>query len=88
MSFPKQIKIVYDRNGCIGAAACAAINPEDFVMNDDGKADLAKAEHKEENRVQERIIDESELDANMEAAKSCPVTVIHIFDLETGEQLI
>ncbi len=84
----KKYKIVYDRENCIGAAACAAVSPDFWQIVDDGKADLAKAEHKEENRVQERIIDESELDANMEAAKSCPVTVIHIFDLETGEQLI
>lgn len=84
----KKYKIVYDRENCIGAAACAAVSPDYWQIVDDGKADLANAEHKEENRVQERIIDESELAANMEAAKSCPVTVIHIFDLETGEQLI
>ncbi len=84
----KKYKIIYDRENCIGAAACAAVSPDYWTIVDDGKADLAQAERKEENRVQERIIDESELDANMEAAKSCPVNVIHIVDMETGERLI
>ncbi len=84
----KKYKIVYDRENCIGAAACAAVAPDYWEIVDDGKADLKGSEQKDENRVQERIIDESELDANMEAAKSCPVTVIHIIDLETGERLI
>ena len=84
----KKYKIVYDRENCIGAAACAAVAPDYWEIVDDGKADLKKAESKEENRVQERIIDESELEVNMEGARSCPVNVIHIIDLETGERLI
>jgi ferredoxin len=43
----------------------------------DGKADLKR-----------EIIDESELQANKDAAESCPVMVIHIEDMETGKRLI
>jgi len=84
----KKYRIVFDRENCIGAAACAAVAPDYWTISDDGKADLAKGEKKDENISQERIIDESELAVNMEAAKSCPVTVIHIIDLETGQRLI
>jgi ferredoxin len=69
-------KIVYDREGCIGAASCTAIS-ENWEMSDDGKAIF----HKE-------IISEEELAAEKEAAESCPVQVIHIINVDTGEQII
>ncbi|MFQ5620823.1 MAG: ferredoxin [Candidatus Nanoarchaeia archaeon] len=69
-------KIIYDRNGCIGAASCAAAS-KNWVMAEDGKADLVSAE-----------ISEEELQENIDAAQSCPVQVIHIENTETGERLI
>jgi len=83
----KKYKIIYDREGCIGAAACAAEFPERWEMSQDGKADLVDSEKVNET---EYILEigEEELEAMMRAAQSCPVNVIHIIDLETGEKLI
>jgi len=38
--------------------------------------------------VQEKIIEEKDFPAMLEAARVCPVAVIHIYDLETGEKII
>ena len=86
----KKFKITYDREGCIGAAACVAVNPEAWEIDDDGKANLLVGETDTEKKraIKEKIIDEKDLQVNLEAAQSCPVQVIHIEDLETGEKLI
>ena len=91
----KKYKIVYDRNGCIGAAACAAVSPEFWEMKEDGKAHL-KGSTTDENGNEILIITENQmadgmkkaLEANKEAVEVCPVQVIHIYDEETGEKLI
>ena len=61
-----------------------------FVIKDngDGKADLLNSQPKQDNLVQEKIIEEAELEEMMEAARVCPVNIIHIYDLETGEKII
>ena len=85
----KKYKVVYDRKDCIGAASCTSVN-KDWVIKEggDGKADLLGAESKHNNDVQEKIIDEKELEKMLEAARVCPVNIIHIYDLETGEKII
>ena len=91
----KTYKIVYDRKGCIGAAACAAVSPEFWEMKDDGKAHLIGSKT-DENGHEVLIIKESQMTDNMkkafesnkEAAEVCPVQVIHIYDEETGEKLV
>lgn len=70
-------RIIYDREGCIGAASCCAACPDNWVLAKDGKADFKK-----------EIIEEKELPANKDAAESCPVMVIHIENVETGERII
>ena len=77
-------KITYNRANCIGAGACAAMDPDLFEMVGDGKANMkgsAEVDGKFEVEVDEdpRII---------EAAKACPVEVIKIKNLETGEDLV
>lgn len=85
----KKYKIVYERKDCIGAAACTAVSKL-WVIKErgDGKADLLGSESKQNNDIQEKIIDENQLEEMMEAARVCPVNVIHIYDLETGEKII
>lgn len=89
MSFPKKLKIVYDRLGCIGAAACASIDPINFVMNtSDGKADLTKSEMQENKSVKIlEVANQEELTRIVESAKACPVNIIEVVDTETGEKL-
>lgn len=84
---PKYL-VQYERKGCIGAAICAAVNPEDWVMNADGKADLVDGVFNEATQMWEREIDENQLEVMKAAAEGCPAIVIHITNMETGEKLI
>jgi len=78
----------YERTGCIGAAACVNMDPKDWVLDaKDGKANLIEGVQNSQTTLWEKEIDESELEANLNAAKGCPVLVIHIFNKETGEQI-
>ena len=79
--------IQYDRNGCIGAGVCAAVAPDHWVMNQDGKADLVNAKEVSEGQF-ELEIDEKDLEVNKQAAEGCPAVVIHIINKETGEKVI
>ncbi len=74
------MKVIIDRDLCIGAAACVALLPEVFALDDEGKAIVLKAAQKDieaSNYSVEQL---------MEAAKSCPVSAITVFDDE-GKQL-
>ncbi|MAF34244.1 ferredoxin [Candidatus Woesearchaeota archaeon] len=81
----KKYKVVFDKEGCIGAAACVAADPENWKLQDDGKSSLKKG--KEVKGQFEREITEEELQAFKDAAENCPVNVIHIFD-EDGKRII
>ncbi len=84
----KTYKVEYDRAGCIGAGICAALDPENFKINDDTKADMLEAKLNDKTGFWELEITEKEFDKVMAAASGCPVLVIHIIDKETGEKLI
>ena len=74
-----RFEILYDREGCIGAASCVAVDPINWKLNDaDGKADYVK----------KTIDSQEELKRAIEAAESCPVVVIHIMDKKTGKNII
>ena len=70
-------RIEYDRNGCIGAGSCANMAPDTWKMDDDNKATQLIGE-----------FDDDKLAENLEAAKGCPVSIIHIVNKETGEQIV
>lgn len=77
-------KIIFDRENCIGAGACAAMDPEHFKMASDGKADLINGKDIGNGKF------ELEVDGNdtiVEAAKACPVLVIKIKD-EQNKDLV
>lgn len=84
----KKYIVRYDREGCIGAAACVGMDPKNWILAaNDGKADLISGKQNNAS-LWEKEIDESELEDMLNAARGCPVIVIHVFDKETGEQLI
>ena len=82
--FMVKYKIIYDRPNCIGAGACAAMDPDHFEMKGDGKADL-KGFREEDGK---HVLEVDENPAVIEAAKACPVEVIKVKNLETGEDLV
>ncbi len=86
----KRYKIVYDREGCIGAAACVAAYPERWNLADDGKADLqgGNVTKNDDNTEQQLEISEEEFQKMMDSAQACPVNVIHIIDLDTDQRII
>ena len=85
----KKYRVEYEREKCIGAAACVANDPDNWSMEEDGKADLKNSKEDSKNKLFFiRDIDESELPKWKESAELCPVTVIHIIDLETGKRII
>lgn len=84
----KKYRVELDREGCIGAAACVAVDTDNWTIVEDGKVDLKDGIKDEKSGFFVRIIDESELQKWKEAAEACPVIVIHIVDLETGRRII
>jgi len=83
----KPYRIEHDRPNCIGCGACAAVAPDFWEMNDDGKSDIKKAKTREDS-WQELEIKEENFQQNKEAADSCPVNVIHIIKKENNEKII
>ena len=88
MSDDAAYKIRHDRPNCIGCTACANIAPEFWEMSDvDGKSDVIGAKKTPEG-WEELDISEEDFELNMEAAEACPVNVIHLVNIGTGEELI
>ena len=83
----KRYIIEYDRENCIGSAPCVAEAPDRWELSkEDGKAILING--KKEGEIYIHEITEEEFERNMNAAKNCPVNVIHIIDKKTGKRLI
>ncbi|MFH1770050.1 MAG: ferredoxin [archaeon] len=80
-----KFKIIYDRDACIGAAACAALDPKLFKMNADGKADLIGGKEVKPGLFELEV---NNLGEAKDAAQSCPVNVIKIKDLENKKDLV
>ncbi|MBS3059911.1 MAG: ferredoxin [DPANN group archaeon] len=81
-------KVTLNREECIGAGVCVAEAPEKWKMNNDGKVDALDGTKNGDNSLHEFEISEEQLDKVLRSAQVCPVTVIHIKNLDTGEELI
>lgn len=80
-------KIDHDRPACIGCGACAALSPDHWEMDDDGKSNV-RGGTKLDNGKEEKLIDQKDYAENYEAAECCPVNCIHLIDLEKDEKII
>ena len=81
-------KVTLDVEGCIGAAACVAAFEEMWEMDNEGKAFMVKEGAKKLDNGWEIEIGDGDLEKAKESAQVCPVNVIHIENLETGEKII
>jgi ferredoxin len=80
--------IKFDRFGCIADAACAAVHPERWIMNNlDGRAVLVGGTEKEKGLF-ELECDDSELEKFKKAVTVCPVAIISIWDKATGQKIL
>lgn len=67
-------KVVVDRDLCIGAAPCTTVAPDAFELDDEGKAVVKPGWANVEGKT------------ILEAAQSCPVNAILVYD-DKGEQI-
>lgn len=79
-------KVIFDREACIGALACSAIQPELWRNTEDGKVDLINASKREDGKFEVEI-DESVFKAHQEAEHSCPVFAIKIEKIDELQDL-
>ena len=79
-----KVRVVYDRDKCIGAITCVNLNPELWEMEQaDAKANLKGSKKKGKMHILE-----TELTMYLQmAAEQCPAKVIEIFDAKTGKKL-
>ncbi len=70
------MKIILEREKCIGCGSCAALCPKYFKMGGDGKS-MPKNSTKDQktNNFEAEI---KEILCAQEAADACPVQIIHI----------
>ena len=72
-----KVKVIFDRENCIGARACAVVCPKYWGMADDtdGKANLLDSKKNQETgkyELEAEVSDEDLVCLN-DAAKACPV---------------
>jgi ferredoxin len=82
-----KFKIEHDRPNCIGCGACAALVPEHWIMDDDGKSNILNGKRLPDHR-EEKDIEEKDYKQNYEAAECCPVNVIHLVEKDTKKRII
>jgi len=70
------MKIIHERQKCIGCGSCAALCPKYWEMDEDGKACLLNSKKNPETKNDE--LEVQEIGCNREAAESCPVQIIHL----------
>ena len=76
-----------DRLNCIGCGACVAVAPDHWEVSEDGKVSITNGKTRQDG-WEEKPISKQELQENVEAAESCPVSVIHITSTKDGKKLI
>lgn len=87
VSDAKKYKVRYEWKKCIGSAVCEAVAPQHFKV-ENGKAILIGSKVVDDvEKVYEKEISESELDANKMAADGCPPNCIRVINIETGEEI-
>ncbi len=88
------MKIIIDRDKCIGAATCIVLASKTFGLDQDGKAFILNENKETAVMSPEGTVVESEateaMDAResiMEGARSCPVLAIKLFE-DDGTEII
>ena len=67
------MRIEVKRDLCIGAAACLAVAPDVYILDDEMKAVVTNPKGADDNAI-------------LESAKACPTLAIYIYD-DDGKQV-
>ena len=70
------MKIILERQKCIGCGSCVAVCSKHWEIGDDGKSDLKDSKTNPETGNEE--LETEEIGCTQEAADVCPVQCIHI----------
>lgn len=70
------MKVIHEREKCIGCGSCAAVCSKYWEMAEDGKSKLLGSKVNEKSGNYELEVEKAE--CNQEAADVCPVQCIHI----------
>lgn len=73
-------RVEHIKDECIGCAACASVCPEYWKMTEDGKSSIIGG--KKESFGESLGPQTEGFDCNKEAAESCPVNCIHIYEIK------
>ncbi len=68
------VKIIQNKEKCIGCGACASVCSEHWKMSDDGKA-ILKGGNEVNGKLEKEV---NEIGCNNEAKENCPVHIIKI----------
>jgi ferredoxin len=87
------MKIVVDQDACIGAASCVAIAAKTFALNAEGKVYILNESSDAEKSSADEPVSSSSSEAMdprdmiIEAARSCPVLAIKLFE-DDGTEIV
>ena len=70
------MKIILEREKCIGCGSCVVLCPKYFQMADDGKSSIK--ESKRDSKTNNDELETNKVECGQEAADNCPVQAIHI----------
>ncbi len=70
------MKIILEREKCIGCGSCAVLCPKYFELIDDGKSHIVGANSPSANGVEE--LETEKIECANSAVEACPVQCIHI----------
>lgn len=82
----KKIKVLLDRETCIGSFSCVRISPKYWEMGNDGKVHLKKSLLNKDG-LYEVFIDVKDFEKNKEAAENCPVKAISLKEIKKGKEV-
>ena len=80
-------KIEHDKANCIGCGACTAVCSQFFEMEGDKSHLIGSKAGGPYSGGEELEVADKDQPKVLEAAKSCPVNVIHVLD-KSGKQLV
>ncbi len=81
-----KLKIIYNRNACIGSSHCILSDPFNFALDNDFKAILIDGKEIVPG-IFEKIIETDSPHLVINAAKTCTPKVIAIIDTETNKRI-